>query len=272
MIALFYTEQLSMVALGLAVLLVLVIFVMRAVGVLDIGPYLFVGALVWACMLSSGVHATVAGVVLGLMTPSMPWLDMRRYSELLDDLQSQFNAALADGDEEMADVMLGRIEYLTRWTESVLDRLVRLVHGCSAYVVLPIFALANAGVALNADSIGAAAGTMVMWGVLLGLLFGKPIGTTGLAWLAAKAGIVELPNGATWKQVFGIGLLGGVGFTVALFVTDLAFSGSSDLDAAKIGILAASLLAGVVGLVYLRTTLPAPERSGARDQRAETAR
>ena len=254
-IAIFYTTNLSWIALGLAAGLLLLIVAMRWVGVMDIGPYFFVGILVWICTLCSGVHATIAGVALGLMAPSAPWFDLRRYSRELDRLQSEYNVALETDDEEMAMVILGRIEKLTQGTESVLDRLVRQIHPWSAFLVLPIFALANAGVVIDAESLKAAVDSPVLWGVLLGLLVGKPIGTTGLAWAAVKLNLVALPEGVNFRQLFGIGLLGGVGFTVALFITDLAFDSPTATDASKIGILAASLLAGIVGLIYLRTAL-----------------
>jgi len=231
---------------------------MRLIGVLDVMPYFFVGGLAWVCMLCSGVHATITGVVLGLMTPSRPLFDINRYSQSLDQLQSRFRKALERGDQQEAGYALGQIETLTAGTESVLDRLLRLVHPWSAFVVLPIFALANAGVVLNADNLVMALRSTVMWGVLLGLLFGKPLGTTGLAWIASKLGLVSLPRGLSWSQIFGIGILGGVGFTVALFITNLAYTGSQMLDAAKIGILFASGLSGILGLLFLRLTLPAP--------------
>ena len=254
-IAVFYTEQLSMVALGSAVLTVLV-YLMRRVGVLNVGPYIFVGALVWACLLASGVHATIAGVVLGLMTPSAPRLDMKLFNDALDRLQSEYAEAMKREDEDAASYALGQIEQLTLATESILDRLIRSIHPWSAFIILPIFALANAGVALNAESLTAAVSSPVLWGVALGLVIGKPIGTTLLAWISVRLGLVSLPEGTTFKQIFGIGMLGGIGFTVALFITDLAFADPIQTDASKIGILVASAVAGVVGIIYLRMILP----------------
>jgi NhaA family Na+:H+ antiporter len=255
-IAVFYTEQLSMTALALAAILVVVVYAMRLIGVLDIMPYIFVGALVWACLLSSGVHATIAGVVLGLMTPSAPWFDMRRFSQSLDSLQADYNEAMRQGDEETASYILGKIEHLTQGTESILDRLIRVLHPWTAFVVLPIFALANAGVALNPQSLALAFSSPVMWGVALGLLIGKPVGTTLMAWICVRLGLVSLPAGTDFRQIFGIGLLGAIGFTVALFITDLAFVDPARVDASKIGILGASTLAGIIGITYLRAVLP----------------
>jgi NhaA family Na+:H+ antiporter len=255
-IALFYTEQISVMALILAVAMVGVVVIMQRIGVLDIFPYILVGGVFWALLLSSGVHATIAGVVLGLMTPSVPWLDMRRYSEELDRLQAQYNEAMRVKNEDEASFILGKIEHLTQMTESILDRLIRFIHPWTAFVVLPIFALANAGVVINAESLSAALSSPVLWGVALGLFVGKPVGITLLAWLGLKTGLMSLPENTNLRQIFGIGMLGAIGFTVALFITDLAFITPQDTDAAKLGILMATLAASAVGLLYLRSVLP----------------
>lgn len=255
-IALFYTEQISMMALILAVAMVGVVVIMQRIGVLDIFPYILVGGVFWALLLSSGVHATIAGVVLGLMTPSVPWLDMQRYSEELDRLQAEYNEAMRVKNEDEASFILGKIEHLTQMTESILDRLIRFIHPWTAFVVLPVFALANAGVVINAESLAVALTSPVLWGVSLGLFLGKPVGITLMAWLCVKLGLVSLPEGADYRQLFGIGMLGAIGFTVALFITDLAFITPEDTDAAKLGILMATIAASAVGLFYLRSVLP----------------
>lgn len=262
-IAVFYTESLSLGALGVAIGLVLLVLVMRRLGVLDIGPYLVVGVLLWGAMLVSGVHATIAGVVLGLLTPSKPWFEMGRYRDELNRLERELQAALDAEDRDQADFILGQIEKLTVGTESVLDRLVREIHPWSAFGVLPLFALANAGVRLDLGTLGSALTGPVFWGVFLGLLVGKPLGTTGLTWLAARAGLVRLPEDVTWKQMAGLGLLGGIGFTVALFITELAFGNPEAVAHSKLGILSSSLLATVGGVLYLRKALPRPDRAAA---------
>lgn len=269
-IALFYTEQISIMALMLAVAMVGVVIIMQRIGVLDIFPYILVGGVFWALLLSSGVHATIAGVVLGLMTPSVPWLDMQRYSEELDRLQAQYNEAMRLKNEDEASFILGKIEHLTQMTESILDRLIRFIHPWAAFVVLPIFALANAGVVINAESLSTALSSPVLWGVALGLFVGKPVGITLLAWLGLKTGLMSLPEHTNLRQIFGIGMLGAIGFTVALFITDLAFITPQDTDAAKLGILMATLAASVVGLLYLRSVLP--ERLSDQMTPAEAAR
>jgi NhaA family Na+:H+ antiporter len=259
-IAIFYTESISWVALGVAAGLFLLVLLMQRLGVLDIAPYIFVGVLLWAAMLASGIHATIAGVVLGLLTPTMPFFPIRKYRQEFSALEQEFQKALDEGRDDDAEYHLGRIERLTLGTEPVLDRLIRLVHPWSAFVVLPIFALANAGVAINSAALSAAAGSPITWGIMLGLVVGKPLGITGFAWLATRIGLVSLPEGVTFRHLIGLGLLGGIGFTVALFITDLAFSDPALIEQAKIGILAASFVSAVVGYLYLlRAMRLAPE-------------
>lgn len=259
-IALFYSSSISWVSLGVAAGMVFLVIAMQRLGVLDVGPYLFVGILLWAALLASGVHATIAGVVLGLMTPATPWFPIERYRKVLSRLDRELQAAIDEGRVDDAEYVLGRIEQLTAGTEPVLDRLIRDVHPWSAFFVLPVFALANAGVTLDGEVVSGALRSAVFWGIVLGLVVGKPIGTTGLAWLASRAGLVTLPEDVSWRQLFGIGLLGGIGFTVALFIAELAFDDLVLVDQAKIAILTASLISAVAGFVYLWRT---PSRRGA---------
>ncbi len=156
--------------------------------------------------------------------------------------------------------MLGRIEELARQTESPLERLERRVHPWTSYLVLPLFALVNAGVALSAEFIRQAFTSAVTLGVMLGLVVGKVVGVTGFAWLAVRLGWATLPGGVAWRHITGAGLIGGVGFTVSLFITGLAFSENSLIEEAKVGVLAASLIAALGGylflLLYSRRTQP----------------
>jgi NhaA family Na+:H+ antiporter len=205
----------------------------------------------------SGVHATLAGVVLGLLTPAGSWFGHEGFSAAAHDLLRRYDAELARDRAEQAEVVLGELEVLCRETEPPLERLERMLHPWSSFVVLPLFAFLNAGVALDAPSLRAAATSRVAVGVLAGLVAGKAIGVLGASWLAVRIGLARLPQGATWPHVAGVALLAGIGFTVSLFITDLAFTAEADLNAAKIGILAASVLAGVLGYTYLRWTTPA---------------
>jgi NhaA family Na+:H+ antiporter len=217
--------------------------------------YVLVGALVWLAVFESGLHATIAGVVLGLMTPSRPYVDPENYPTQISGLTEDYMAALADGDVSRQQAALGRIEEVTQWTESPVEKMERMFHPWTAYLVLPLFALANAGVALSGDALRAALSSPVTLGVILGLILGKLVGVSGFAWLAVRLGLADLPSGVRWGQVAGTGLLAGIGFTMSIFVTTLAFYDDQALiDEAKIGILFASVLAGVLGYLLLRVS------------------
>jgi NhaA family Na+:H+ antiporter len=216
-IALFYTAELAPLGLVVACAGLVACVLLARVGVRSYGVYLLVGALVWYATLQSGVHATIGGVLLGLLTPARP-----------------------DEGAEHAPV----------------DELVHRLHPWVAFGVMPVFALCNAGVAFDAASLGDLEAQRVALGVALGLLLGKPVGITCFAWLAVRLGVAELPRGVGWFQIVGAGLLAGIGFTVALFIAALAFSEPNLVSGAKVGILAASLLATIGGAALLARALP----------------
>lgn len=251
-IAVFYTAEISMQAMVLAVAMIAVILLMRRVGIRSVAAYAVAGFLLWSAVLESGIHATVAGVILGFLTPSRPDVDPEEFEEVAPELLRSYREAEARGDHDGAESTLGKLEALTASTESPLERLERQVHPWSAYFVLPIFALANSGVELGGEAIAAALTSTVSIGVAAGLLVGKVTGVFGAAWLAVKLGIADLPPRVRWTHVLGTGLLAGIGFTVALFITQLAFTDQALVDQGKIGILSASLLAGILGYLFLR--------------------
>jgi len=250
-IAVFYTEQIalepSLWALGL---LALVIGVNR-MGVRSTEIYIALGVLFWAAVLKSGIHATVAGVVLAMLTPSKPYYKEGAFDEAAPELLRRYQEAKAAGDHERAEQALSQLEMLTRGTESPLDRLEHSLAPWSSYVIVPIFALANAGVALSGDMVSNAVSSPVTLGVAMGLVFGKPIGVLLAAWLAVRVGLAQFPRGVNLHHMVGVGLLAGIGFTVSLFVTGLAFDDPALIDEGKVGILAASTIAGIVGFTYL---------------------
>lgn len=258
-IAVFYTAELAPAALGVAALLVGLVLAMRAAGVRSVLAYAFVGFFVWAAVHESGVHATLAGVLLGVLTPSKPLVRRDDFAAEAEPVFQRFRSAVEAGDHDTTEGALGRLEELTVGTESPLERLERRVHPWSAYLVLPLFALANSGVELSGPAIRAAADSSVTLGIALGLVLGKLLGVTGASWLAVRAGLATLPEGVRWVHVAGAGLLAGIGFTVALFITQLAFVDPELVAQGKIGILGASLLAGVGGYLLLRLTSEAPE-------------
>jgi NhaA family Na+:H+ antiporter len=254
-IAIFYTESVSLGALVWAAVFLGVVALLQRLGVRSTLAYVLVGAIVWLAVFQSGLHATIAGVILGLMTPSKPYVDPNEYPGQIAGLREDYIAALEEGNVSLQQAALGRIEEVTQWTESPVEKMERLFHPWTAYLVLPLFALANAGVALSGEAMAGALASPVTIGIVLGLILGKLIGVGGAAWIAVKLGLADLPAGVRWGQVAGTGLLAGIGFTMSIFVTTLAFYGEQVLiDEAKIGILVASVLAGVLGYLLLRAS------------------
>jgi Na+:H+ antiporter, NhaA family len=221
-IAFFYTSAIDWSALGAAGVVLLVLIGLNRAGARRPATYALVGAVLWFFMLKSGIHATIAGVLLALTVPART-----RMSE--DD----FLGSAADA------------------AQSPLQQMEHALHGVVAFVIMPIFALANAGVSLGTD-LGAAATDPIAIGVTLGLLLGKPIGITLASLLAIRSGAADWPSGASWGHVHGAAWLGGIGFTMSLFIAGLAFTSAAQLDVAKLAVLGASTLAGVVGYTLLR--------------------
>ncbi len=251
-VAIFYAESLSFEALGIALLLLGVIVAMRRMGVQGANAYFVIGGLFWVAVLKTGVHATIAGVVLGLLAPASPYFTKGTFAESMGTLLMRFREANAKGDEETAEIVLGQVEELTEGTEAPLERLERLVHPLTSFVVIPLFALANAGLDLSADILRDSMSSPITLGIILGLVIGDPVGIVGFSWLAVRLGITSLPAGMRWAHVVGIGLLGGMGFTVSLFITGLAFEDAELVSEAKVGILTASVIAGLAGYAFLR--------------------
>lgn len=251
-IAVFYTDDLSLAWLGVAVGLLAVMVGLRLLRIWAIAAYVVVGFAVWFATLESGVHATLAGVAIGLLTPATALLK--------EDVAREYaGAALADRHLDPDE--LARMRFLLVESVPVVERLQSRLHPVSAYVVLPVFALANAGVDLGGGALGDAVTSTVGLGIGAGLVIGKPLGIVAASFLAVRLGLGRLPDRTTWPQVAGIGAVAGVGFTVSLFIAGLSFPGSESLtDDAKVGILLASLVAAVVGTLVLRLSPPKPRR------------
>ena len=257
-IAVFYTTDMNFLALGLAVVTLFVIAVMNRSGVRTINVYVAVGGVLWLMMLQSGVHATIAGVTLGLIAPASYFYNPASFAAAAQDLLDRFKLAHETGNEEVQAGILSQMEDLTQGTEAPLDRLERALHRWVSFGIVPLFALANAGVHVSGETADAAIGSPISQGVFVGLLVGKPLGIFLVTWLAVRLGICEMPTGSTWPQVLGIGMLAGIGFTVALLITDLGFERELLVDEAKLGVLTASLAAGMAGFAFLwLTTRPA---------------
>ncbi len=263
-IAIFYAGALSWGWLACASVALAAIFALRRGDVQSLAPYLAVGAFAWLALLESGVHATLVGVALGLLTPAWPLRSPRLFPSEARRVANRVEAAYYDRvltQDEFAEneQQIIEISRLAMFSTSPLERLERALSPWVAYVVVPVFALANAGVALTGDAVGGIVSDPVTTGVILGLLVGKTVGVFGATALAVRFGIGRLPAGTTWRHVFGLSTTAGVGFTVALFVTSLAFDSAALADTAKVGILVGSLLSGAIGYLLLRTTPAAAE-------------
>lgn len=263
-IAAFYTTSLNYVALGAAALFFGGILALKRLGVQATAAYVLMGVGTWFALHQSGVHATLAGVALGLATPLAAPFGLDRLQERVDTLMEKLEEARSAGKDEEAEVILGRLHELARDTEPPLDRMQRKVSPWSSFLVLPLFALANAGVDLGGAALAEAAGHPVALGIVLGLVAGKPLGIVGFGWTAVRLGLARYPPGVTIRHLAGLGLVAGVGFTVSIFIAGLALPGEL-ASAAKIGILTASVVAGLSGYLVLSLATPdsaSPEAEG----------
>jgi Na+:H+ antiporter, NhaA family len=254
-IAVFYTADLSLTWLAIAVGLLGAMVVARTLRVWSTVVYVVLGVGVWFALLESGVHATLAGVAIGLIAPATP---------LLKEEVARQHAREALRDNSLDPDELAKLRFLLKESVSVVERLISTLHPVSAYVVLPVFALANAGVELGA--IGKVFTEPVGLGIILGLVLGKPVGIFVASFLAVRLGLGRLPEQTSWSMLVGLGAVAGIGFTVSIFIAGLSFPGAELLtDEAKIAILLASLFAAIIGVALLlaatrdRSSTPAPE-------------
>jgi NhaA family Na+:H+ antiporter len=253
-IAFFYTPKISLSALAAAggLLALLVVVAMRRA---PISVYAVVGFCFWAAVLSSGVHATIAGVILGLIAPINPKFRPEELAENAEPLLRNFRIQISNRDKSTAEATLTELDQLLRGTDSLAERLERSVHPWVCYLVLPLFALASAGVNLSTEKLKLALSSPIALGIFLGLVVGKAVGITAFSFLAVHSKIAGMTDGLTWAGIAGVGILAGVGFTVALFISSLSFGDETLVATAKVAVLAASLAAGSIGYFYLRFAL-----------------
>jgi NhaA family Na+:H+ antiporter len=266
-IAVFYTGSIAWGWLIAALAGFGVIFAMRRGDVQALAPYLAVGAFIWLSLLESGVHATLAGVALGLLTPAWPLRSPRRFPaearRLLDRIdRAYYDRVLTQEEFAENEVLSAEVARLAMYATSPLQRLETGLAPWVSYVIVPVFALANAGVQFSGDAVSGLFSDPVVLGVGAGLVAGKTFGVFLASVLAVKLGLGKLPGGTTWRHVFGLSMVAGVGFTVALFVTSISFTDPALADSAKIGILLGSAVAGVAGYLFLRA-IPTPAESEA---------
>jgi len=255
-IAVFYTAQIHLIPLALAGVFFLVMVVFNRFGIHMILPYFIIGLFMWFFMLESGVHATIAGVIAAMAIPSKPKrtpTDFTTHTKNLLDEYDNYPVATDNTMHEKQKAILTNIKDNINAVSSPAARLEHDLHLPVALIVIPLFALANAGISIDFSSLPSTITQNVSLGIIAGLVFGKVIGIAGVAWLAIKLKIAKLPEASSMSQIFGVAFLGGIGFTMSIFVSDLAFIGNEALIfQAKVGILSASLFAGLFGFIWLR--------------------
>ena len=249
-IAVFYTETLDIGSLLLAFAILGGAFAYGRFGSARPLAYVVIGAVMWYFMFKSGVHATVAGVLLALTVPL-------RHKMTSDQLRAQIQPVIDRDDFAETEGPIEHLQGILHRAHSPLQDLEHMLSPYVAFLIMPVFAFFNAGVAIFGGG-DVAIVSSVSIGVFLGLILGKPLGILLFVWLAVRFGITDLPHSATWSGMIGVGILAGIGFTMSLFISNLAFGQSAQLDEAKIGVLAASVVAAVVGLAFLSRNLPSP--------------
>ncbi|NQX88083.1 MAG: Na+/H+ antiporter NhaA [Halioglobus sp.] len=255
-IALFYTEHIDVVTLIYAAGCTGLLAAMNLWGIRRPLPYAVVGAVLWAAMLASGIHATIAGIIVAFVIPIRPKFEPQTFIDRIKESAHKMQKAIGDTPDIIHNnrfrSLVTALDDGATLAQAPAQRLEHMLHIPVAYIVIPIFALANAGIPIDFESFGEYLENAITVGVLVGLLVGKPLGIVGFTWLTVKVGWAELPAGLNMKHIFGVGMLGGIGFTMSIFIADLGFASSPhDLLMAKTGILLASAIAGLGGFCWL---------------------
>lgn len=248
-VAVYYTDAIAIAWLATALVGLAAVYALQRAEVRHLAPYVALGVAVWFATYQSGVHATIAGVALGLLTPVRSFQSPAVVSAEAIRTARECRDVPASPDADSGRWM--RLAWLSREAVSPLERVEHALHPWSSFVVLPIFALANAGIVLDGASLRAAADTPVALAVALGLVIGKMLGLTAGTAVAVRLGVSTLPPGVRWSHVLGVGALAGIGFTVSLFITELAYADPAVIDAAKIGVLGGSVIAAALGMALL---------------------
>lgn len=255
-IAIFYTQTINLIALSLAAFSFLVLLTLNRTGIHAILPYFLVGTIMWFFMLESGVHATIAGVIAAIAIPSQPKFAPVNFTRRIKDLLDEYDNYPVATDHTTHDKQKSILQNINRKINDVCTpsaTLERKLHLPVGLLIIPLFALVNAGVTVEFSSISKIILEPISLGITLGLIVGKVLGIAGLSWIAVKLKIAKLPNDTSMRQIFGVSFLGGIGFTMSIFIADLAFNSNENfIFQAKIGILFASLVSGLIGYFWLR--------------------
>ncbi len=254
-IAVFYSQSLQLAYLGVAAVLIGCLITMNILGTRNSAPYILTGVVLWAFIYASGIHATVTGVIVAFTIPARSARDTQGFAEQAKTLIKDFR------DQRAIDYLIHlrpenqqiirQLENMFRQVEPPLQRLEYVLHPWVIFGIMPIFALANAGVVLDSNLIRSAATSSQSLGIILGLFLGKQIGIFSATWLAVRLGIASLPQSVNMKHIYGGAVLCGIGFTMSLFIAELSFQQIELLNEAKVSILAASILSGVTGSAIL---------------------
>ncbi|WP_237060060.1 Na+/H+ antiporter NhaA [Microbulbifer sediminum] len=274
-IAIWYTESVNLTALMTSGLLVVIMWLLKFAGVRRSPAYIFIGVLLWYELYVTGIHATLAGVITAMALPARPKYDPVAFSTFVKDIIRSFDRCFRPGDKIIAnDALRARVMALgngVNLAQSPLQRMETRLHTPVAFIVIPIFALANAGIPIDSFTSSTAVLNPVTLGVILGLVFGKLVGIVGATWIGWKLGLGRLPSAASFHHIIGVALLGGIGFTMSIFISELAFYGEEGmLVQAKAGVLLASVIAGVSGFMVLRKAPVSDELSTITDEEALT--
>jgi NhaA family Na+:H+ antiporter len=261
-IAIFYTANLKLGALAAAAAFMLLIAGARAIGIRRSGIYLILATGVWLSVLVSGIHATVAGILVAMLVPIRASIEPAQFMERARNRLAELEAMNLTHDSMVNDnAQLNALDDIHQTTGEMIPPGIALehrLHPVQAFFILPLFALFNAGVVLGGDTLSRVTDPIGL-GILFGLFFGKQIGVVGASWIAIKSGFADLPAGVNWNQIWGASCLSGVGFTMSLFIAELAFDDPGHISTAKVGILGASLIAGALGYWILSRSLPKTE-------------
>ncbi len=256
-IAIFYSSNLSWLALGLAMLGLAFTYLFNWIGVRRVPIYVFIGILIWLAFLKSGIHPTICGVLLGLLTPASAWIGDKGLLEVMQTIFMRSRDRDLKNDQILRQHEVGPLSLMVTETIPPLERLEYSLHPWVAFVIIPLFALANAAVQVKMEYLFDA----VSFAVAFGLVLGKPIGIVLFCWLGVKLNLARFPAVLNWKIMVGAGCLGGIGFTMSLFIAHLALT-EPWLSAAKLGTLSGSLISMILGMGILWWTLPGGGKAG----------
>jgi NhaA family Na+:H+ antiporter len=256
-VAIGYGDNVNWMSILYALLGFIIVRVMGFLGIRSIVLFSIVGGMIWIAIDMSGIHPTITGVILGLLTPTNKWVSKEHLSIIMDTVVSSSIMEQWNGDKVEGET-LRTAAAAARETLSPVERLEMLLHPWVGFVVLPLFALSNAGVSLTAANLT----SPITLAIFLGFVFGKPIGIALFSWIAVRLKIAILPENLNWGMIIGGGMLSGIGFTMALFIAELAYD-PTQINAAKLGIFLASMVSAFLGIIFLRYFSVKEKRKGA---------